>query len=349
MFIYLINLFFVTCFLRFSKLNDKKKFFCVLIWFFLLGAFRAEGIGYDYYNYQDAFNYFSRGIYFGYERGYVLLNLFCLKLGNYRMLVSMVSLISMIGPIYYMREKSKVPWLSMWLFITIGFHFWTFTIYRQAIAITFALFAYIMAEKKKVIPFIILSLLAISFHTVSVIILIIYPLFNFEKIKKYLAVLFSMFVLFILIFRDKLSRIILFVLKVAGNRFNYYEVSESNTGQGQTLAIVYVCIFIFIVILLIGMKWEERKKYTDLMTFSFLAVCCQLVSFVFPLMNRLGLFFAVPMFILLPNIIQTRFSAKSKLICYLLIMFVSLVFYILVYSGDEYLTPYRLIRPLLSA
>ena len=90
-----------------------------------------------------------------------------------------------------------------------------------------------------------------------------------------------------------------------------------------------------------------KEQNTDIMIFSSLTSACQIIAMTFPLANRMGLFFAVPTFLLLPNIIENEFDNQSKRLCYLFIMIISIAFFALLLYQDVIssatLVPYEFI------
>ena len=137
----LINLIGIICLALCFRKKSNLQWKIVFIGLFFLSAFRAEGMGADYYSYEKLYKAFLAGDYLGYEPLYIMLNIICSHFGGYRVVVVTVAALSLMGPIRYIKKNSAMPILSLWLYISMGFYLWTFTIYRQAIAISFALFA----------------------------------------------------------------------------------------------------------------------------------------------------------------------------------------------------------------
>lgn len=343
MYFYIINLFLIIIFMCILRKHPKIMWPSCFFWLFLLGSFRAEGIGADYYSYEQAYFLFLNGHTTSYEWLYVMLNLMCSRIGGYRIVVASVCFLSLIGPIYYMANNTKNALASMWLYITMGFYLWTYIIYRQAIAISFLLFAYEAAKKRKPLMFISFVLVAYSFHKIAILSIVIYPILNIRIIRKKLVYICTITILVALALKEYSMLILNEIKYLFGERFSYYEIEGIQDG-GSSLAIVYFCIFLFILILISFQQKENKLKNADILIFSLFMSICQIIATVFPLANRFGLFFAIPTFILLPNMIEENFRLKSRIACYYVLIPLSFIFFIFsLQSPIGNLVPYRLI------
>ena len=342
MIFYLSNLLLMSGTLYIFRKNIKTMGMIAFLWLFFLGAFRASGIGNDYYSYQELYELFLIKDYRGYEPLYILLNYLCTYIGGYRSVVVFVSALSLVGPIYYTVKYSKYPIISLWLYVTMSFFLWTFTIYRQAIAISFMLIAYSYGQEKKVFKFLIFVLIASGFHDLSIFFVFIYPILNFHWIKCVWQYVSIISIVIFLISRTDILMLIQTIQEVLGGRFVYYDLNNIKQ-EGEALAAVY--LIVFLIIMLITNK-KKLHRYV-LRVYSSLMVMCQVVATVFPLANRIGLFFAVPTFLLLPNIWDDVFETKSRRTINVIIMLISLFYYIF-YLHLESITgssivPYRFI------
>lgn len=336
------------CLIIILSIMEKRKKIIWLVPFmilFLISALRADGMGADFESYREVFYQINSG-YGGYEILYTYLNRICSFLGGYRAVVILVSFLSLIGVIYFVKSNSLKPSISIWLYITMGFYTWTFTIYRQAIAISLVLCAYEFARRKDLFKFILFILLATGFHTLSVLLIIMYPILNIKNIKK-LWVPISVVAVFLLFFFQRyILNIIKFISGMFGARFAYYDLNQTQTEfGGETLAVFYLLVF-GAVILLTVQAWKKKKRVnTDIIVYSSLSVICQMVAVSFPLANRMGLFFTIPTFLLLPNIIENEFDYKSKKLCYIFIIIISALYLVIIlyqdYLTGSHIVPYR--------
>ena len=345
MIFYFLFLLFITSIIYAMEKRGKIVWPSIFLILFLISALRADGMGADFESYREVYSQINDG-YKGYEILYSYLNIICSSLGGYRAVVTLVSCLSLVGVIYFTKHNSLKPSVSIWLYITLGFYTWTFTIYRQAVAISLILFAYEFARRKKPIQFILFILLATGFHSLSILMIVMYPMLNIKVVRKVWAFMSVFFLAFLLFFQKNILIIIRFVNELFGRRFAYYDLNQIESG-GETLTLFYVFVFLIVALLTMQIGKKTKENTIDVMIFSSLTALCQVMAMSFPLTNRMGLFFAVPTFLLLPNVVENEFDNKSKQICYLFIMILSIVYFsILLYqesfSGSG-IVPYRFV------
>ena len=345
MIFYFLFLLFITSIIYAMEKRGKIVWPGIFLILFLISALRADGMGADFESYREVYSQINDG-YKGYEILYSYLNIICSSLGGYRAVVTLVSCLSLVGVIYFTKHNSLKPSVSIWLYITLGFYTWTFTIYRQAVAISLILFAYEFARRKKPIQFILFILLATGFHSLSILMIVMYPMLNIEVVKKLWAPVSIVFLTFLILFQNSLLSMISFVSGLFGQRFAYYSFTVTE-ASGETLALLYLIVFLGVALLTVQAGPKTKEQNTDIMIFSSLTSACQIIAMTFPLANRMGLFFAVPTFLLLPNIIENEFDNQSKRLCYLFIMIVSIAFFALLLYQDVIssatLVPYEFI------
>lgn len=169
-------------------IKNKKKYITIsCIQMFIILAFRSENVGYDYKNYQEIFDHiasiasfgdlfhrldFIRYANIGYkiESGWVLLNWLPAKAGlNYRfvMIVYAAFVMWTIGCFVY--KYSYKPWLSLFLFTTIGSYEICFTPVRQTTATAILLWSFLFVEERKYYKAVGCALIAYAFHHTAII------------------------------------------------------------------------------------------------------------------------------------------------------------------------------------
>ena len=81
-------------------------------------------------------------------------------------------------------QQKKSPFLFIYFFATLGLYTFMFTGTRQCLAMSICLFSYVFIRKRKIIPFILLVVLAYFFHKSSILFLVTYFIHN-RKITWY--------------------------------------------------------------------------------------------------------------------------------------------------------------------
>lgn len=328
MLFYIVNLFLLCGVLYLLKGHKNKMLGVAFIWLTALSALRGNGIGADYFTYKMFFEAFSSmgwadALSHFTESGYGLLNkLVGFFTDEYQWLLAVCSILSMIGVVRFIKEYSRYPIISIWLFITMGMYQMTFTVLRQAIAISLVLVAYIFAVNRKPLKFLFLILLASSFHYTALVFLIMY--FFISKPVNKLHQLRNIALLVIIVACIPFIRMIV-VYFASFTKYGIYSAGE--TGEGGRLLIVYCMILLYLYFIKRNDHASDIQGYKYLYFFCVITCLIQSLALAVELINRMTLYFSIPMFILLPNTIE-RFEQRSKGIAGGVLMILSLAYYI---------------------
>lgn len=165
-----------------------------------MGYLRANTVAVDYVMYENYFYAVADGgwdyiknssinTYFT-EPGYVLINyLVSLVTRDVHVFMGVISLISVGLTAGLVYRRSPSPWMSMMVFISFGFWFNSLNFIRQQLAILIFLFAIEFIQKKKLVPYLLIVVVAALFHNSILIMLPIYFFanlpFNWKTITFY--------------------------------------------------------------------------------------------------------------------------------------------------------------------
>lgn len=155
---------------------------------------------------------------------------------HYQFLLIITSLIIIISICYFILKNSKNCQLSLMIFIAFGLFMFSMNGMRQVLAMSICLFAYNFAKDKKIIPFVLVVLLALLFHKSSVLFLIVYFLPNIKYNYK-TWILFGACFAFLIIFGKKLSGIF-----GSLTQKDYENISTSVSGGLAVIAIYLMTI-----------------------------------------------------------------------------------------------------------
>jgi len=304
-----------------TKTNTSKKIllFSTFGLFFILSGFRASNIGNDTVSYLNVFTNllepggFERAMW-RYETGYLLLNKVSALISTNPQIILIVSSgIVMLFFAKFIYRYSEIPWLSVFLFVTLGFFPATMNIIRMSLAFSIILWAFKFLNEKKLLPFIFVVILASTFHRTSIVFLSAW-LFRDTKIntKLTLSVLSSGLFLF-LIWPLLLSLIInIFPL------FSYYLEGQYMKG-GIRLASILNLLVSF-VILLIGLLYKDRIKDSRqnqlMLLLILIGTSISIVALRFNLLERVATVFIMFSIAFLPNLIKSLSNKKNIIILY---------------------------------
>ena len=120
------------------------------------------------------------------EVGFVALEKLIAFLGGTRLFISLVAIVTVLPVMYLYRNEAEGSMICISFFIISLLFEMFFSGMRQGIAIALAVPAYYMVKKRKIIPFILIVILACLFHKSAVLIALLYPIYHAKITKKWL-------------------------------------------------------------------------------------------------------------------------------------------------------------------
>ena len=176
--------------------NTKKRSNILLgiifISLFLICVLRSSSVGRDIVGYKDAYKMtkdvpFSDFNYIYYENGYLLFMKICIALNmNFQLFLVSTYLIILVPIFIFIRKYSFDKCFSAFIYVCYVIFEVDLSAVRQAIAMSIVLVAFvILIEKKKMymLWYVLLILLAITFHKSAIICFAILPLMLIKDIK----------------------------------------------------------------------------------------------------------------------------------------------------------------------
>ena len=299
---------------KYPKLNLKGLIMGIFFAFFLaLLALRGLSCGVDLVNYKTFFDFshyrpfdFVR-IKYGIEFGYHLIEyVVALFTQNFQILIAVVGAASII-PIWIMYTKeSDSPFLTIVLFLTVV----PFSIYfsglRQALAMAFIVPAYYCTKHKKLIWFLIITLVAMFFHASVAVMAVIYPIYHVRITKKWLYFTVPIMVL-ILIFNEAVFE---FLLNLLGGKYMDRYAEYETTGAAYMFLIMLIAFAVYSFV--VTNDKELDRDVIGLRNILLLAICIQCFAPIHPLAMRMNYYFLPFVPLLLPKVVkQSRPEMKQ--------------------------------------
>ena len=325
------------------KYDDKAKR-TFLLWcgfaMFLIIALRHREVGSnDSNNYYENWEFLSNFTFSelkmfmeisNFEKGYLLFVWsFSHLLPEGQFVFVLSAIIFTIAVCRYIYINSEDPELSFVMFICLGLYTFMAQGLRQSIAMSICLFAIELAKKRKIIPFILLVLLASTFHTSAIVFTVVYFICGISLNVRTLVMGVGITAV-LLAFSSRLAAI--------GNMIFQREYE----GEVESGGFVAVAIYAIILILSIALAGKRRKDQ-DYSFFVFMTW----FGFVFYLMRytevqiaeRISWYFMFGQLVALPNVLSRFDKSVSFVIkCAVIVLCFALFAYRL--SGDG-LVAYR--------
>lgn len=293
---------------------------------FLLSALRGE-VGNDYKTYaitchevwvngyvvtEPGFNYLVKIIYtlMGHE--------------NYIAVFAVFAFATVALFLKVFHEDSDSFFWSMFLFMTLGLYFRTFTTVRYYFILSVALFSIRYVVQKKYFKFIVLIAAAAFFHKSVLVVIPLYLIAFYLKKKWQYAIVFAGS-LAVLLAKD-------FVMWVALKLYPSYENTSYLAGEGGILSNIPNIARCMLVLILCLCFYKEAIKDNDRNRFYFnlniMAILLYVCGYYLPLLSRFSYYLMVPHILLVPGIITKIPGAKKKKIVTMVTIVIGIVYYL---------------------
>ena len=218
------------------------------------------------------------------------------KESRFFLAVTAIAVSAMIYPTY--RRLCADASLTIVLFVTMSTFVMMFSGIRQMIAVGIGFVAYEFTRQKKIVPFIVCVVLAITFHTSAFMIAFMYPLYHARITKKWLyAVVPFLFV--VLVFNKQIFMILGYILE----RYAGYDASITKTGA-YTMLILFAIFTVFAFLVPDELLLDEET--IGLRNFLLLALILQMFAPLHTIAMRMNYYYIIFIPLLLPKIIKCR-------------------------------------------
>ena len=312
-----------------TELHRKNKNYCIafaVIWVFLLGL-RHPSMGVDL-QYGSPYGYLGRFKYIAsmrwvdvftvrvqnYERGYILFNKILSLLGDhYQILLFTCALIAISLIAVWICLNSDYPGLSAVIYLGLPCFLINFSGLRQAVALAITTISIELIKRKKLLGFVLIVLLASTFHATAWIFLFAYPIYHF-RMRKTASIATVLLPPVVYIFRYPL-------FTVLSRLFKPNAVPDNNGAF--TLFLVFWAVYFFAVLF----GHERDAEELGLRNLFLVACLCQALGSVHNTVMRVGYYFMISLVVLLPKVIKNsektfhgQRGTNNALIMYLAIL-----------------------------
>jgi hypothetical protein len=281
---------------------------------FFVSAFRFD-VGADYRPYTNAFNNLvilptielaNQRM----EKGYIFVNRYIqLFINDFQMLFVVISLIVILLVYAMLLRYCKNPSLGLLCFYLLGFYFNSMNFMRNVIAALIVVFAYKYIKEKSFMKFIVVVLLASTFHISALAFIPFYFIFKF-KFNYITLVIYSIIWGILYIFSKPTME---YVTKYVYT--SYSPLTSINMFSG--IPIMY-SMFVFVILVCAIMLKNDIEKNSE---WGSMLICATYMHFYFlfigakhSILSRFDLYFGPIMaMILIPDIIRISYiNIKTK-------------------------------------
>lgn len=336
---YLTLLVFVSLWIAIEeKAIHRKSFWVPLLSLSIFASIRNYTVGTDTINYVNGFRYnlttynfsFNENVEYGYQLlTYVLLSI----THNYFWLFFVASLIVVSSYLIVIRKLSVSYALSVFIFIALGTYTFYFNGLRQGMAMALAALAMPALINKRIIPFLLIIILASSFHTSASILIPVYLLLH-SKINNFYK--------FIISFLTSMigSQLVIEYLAEDNIRYQSYTQGSEKSGGLITLS-VYSIIMVGLQLIKYFYRIKNREFEALLTYYSigiFLLVPIALIGTNPSGPQRILFYFTWSLTLLIPFALQKI----NSLVIYISTIIICVIFFILTTTRFGGLVPYTI-------
>lgn len=342
MLIYWVNLCLVFIwtlgFKIFNKTSSQKLMNILFIQLLLLLVLRDYSVGSDTAAYISLFERINLYPFFNFdisrhEAGYILLNkIIGLFTQNKQIFISVMAFFPLMLFFRFIKKESKIKWLSVVLFITLGFYTNTFNWFRQIIAMALIVNSIEYVKTNQFKKFIGITIIASLFHFTALAFIPIYFIRNIRINIKTITI-YAFMGVFIFFFSRP-------IINIVASLFATYEYTL-DSGGGTTFLLILIMILFFSLFFkknILSVSPEQQVYYHIL----FFAILFQLLALEFGLVTRVVRYFSIFLIVFIPN---TIYYFRDKYITILGLSLVCvltlLIYYNSLLNDISSITPYK--------
>lgn len=327
---------------KFQKPETEKKLFVILFGFilFFMIAFRSRFLGST-----DSFIYYQNWIDYSrmdldavreyieesrMESGFIYTVWFLGQfIKNAQFIFIFSGALFSVAVCRFIYKNSEDIMLSCVMFVTLGLYVFMVQGLRQGIAMSILLFSVEFVKKRKLIPFLLVVLLASQFHQTAIVFVIVYFLYNLE-LKPITLLVFSSIGALMIAFSN--------VLISLGNEYferDYY----GDVDEGGFIATA-IYVIILVATLLFARKNKENKSFAMFVYMTIMGLVFYIMRyFDAMIVERISFYFMFGQLALLPSIINCL-DAKERQVVKLAVYILCILLFIYRTNGSN-LEPFK--------
>lgn len=314
-----------------ESVNATRYLAFIFLFLTLLVVFRDVSIGNDTGQYYSDFRHYKPWDFDNrYEVGYNILQSLSKILSSSDHAIFMtVGLISMMLFYNFIRRYSGYYFLSVIIFIFLGFWGSSLNIIRQVIACAVISFSYRYLLSRNAFKFIICMVIAASFHTTAIVFSIVWLIKSIKLSEKTLLLA----IIGVMMAYTSFSALLAFTFSIDDSYEGY---TDSIFGEGNRIGAIFqaVCyiglvVFAWCIRLKVGAK-KFRTAGLDLpFILSFLGAAILLMSYNMSIFGRLAQYFNIFELILIPNAVRLFRPLQQQFVTVVLFIYINIYFWVI--------------------
>jgi hypothetical protein len=302
----------------------------------LIQGLRDFSIGTDLATYIPAYKYalglnFLKGEkLYNYELGYSLYTQLLARSAvteRQFLFITAAIIIGLIG--YTLVINTKMPGMSIYIYITLGFFLFTFSGLRQSIAFAITFFSFKFIKDKKMLYFLFCIFFAVLFHTSAIVFVIAYPLY-YLKIKREYMLNVLVILLITFLFKGRIFTLL--------NKLYYNSEDMIQSTGAYTMLFVMLGIYISVFLFCNDDKNYSLNAYKN---YILVAIIFQIFASLSNTVMRSGYYYYMFITLLIPEVLM-QLDGKGRLIVEIILCACLFYFYYnAISNGYLNVAPYK--------
>lgn len=298
---------------RSGQTKPKTLLYLLFSLFLLAGVsgVRYE-VGDDYYNYMHMFDTVQDlpvTECFSYQKEpgfFLLIKLVALFTNHFQWFYGFIAVLTTFLILLFVYRESRLPFLSVYLYITMLFYYWSLSLIRQLLAASVCTLAIRYIRLRRFLPYFLLVAVAASIHNSALIMLPVYLIaqipFHYKSFLVVFAILLAGYI--------AAPSILTFITRYI------YQGYSPDTLYGQSSALIYglfPCLVFAVVWCFKGRllrQSPDNNVYINLMMYA--AMFSLFIARVY-IVERLAVYFFLPAIALVPNMLCTLLPTEQEL------------------------------------
>lgn len=292
----------------------------------------------DYYGEMSVSELLGAGLVypFDFEIGYFLLTKLCCLLGfGKTAFLFVVAIITYIPVFQLIKRHSSNAYISLLCYFAFGFFTYSLGLFRQMIAVSIIICGLKYVVERKLIKYLAIIGLAMTFHTTALVGILLYFLYGVKWQRIIAWVIPLEFCLLVF------GRYLVVLLTRIFPQYAGYIGGKYDVQGGSYLMLIFLNL-VFIASILFRNR-KENQGENVLLCALILAICLQCLGYSMGIFGRMVSYFSIYIVIAIPNLIYNAgetLEQGGRGVMTLLTIICLFALTILSFSGDNYVVPY---------
>jgi len=299
-----------------EEIKRKRYIWIISIVLILQSGLRNVAVGADTYAYYRSFeqvkqmdwssvlntvsNYYSNGV--GKDPGYVVLQKIVQSvIGDYQIFLFLIAILFFAALANFISKNTKGLWEAMFAFIlysSLFYAFFSITGHRQTIATAATLLSFELIKKRKLLPFLVLVLIASTIHRSCLIFLPFYFLFGLRRSNILYPIAMIGFFVF-MFYREPVSEILRNIGGYTQSQYGYSSGAGTLTFTAMLLLVAFIAWWRMKYVL------HENENARPFYNAFILAIVFTPLTWVNPNAMRVVQYFSIFLLVLIPTILES--------------------------------------------